>query len=761
MKPFWRSLIPCAALIVLLTVVAYIPASNGGFVWDDDSWTSNISGLLGDFSGLRLMWCQPTALQQYYPLSGTTFWLDHHLWGSWTLPYHMENVLLHALAALLFWRLLRRLQVPGAWLAGALFALHPVMVESVAWITERKNVLSLVLYLGSLLAYGRFVLFWRQDNNTEAAAANAPPRRWSVYALALLLALGALLAKTTAFSLPAVLLLVCWWKRGRIRWRVDVVPTLPFFALAIGLSLMTAWLEKNHIGAQGVDFAIAFPERCLIAGRATWFYIGKLLWPANLCFIYPRWQLNAGSFWEWLYPVTAVSTLVLLWLARRRMGRGPAAAAFYFVGTLFPVLGFLNAYGMRYSFVWDHWVYLPSLALFAVVAALVARAADHLRAPLVLPGFAVAALFALLILTWRQSGMYTDMETLWRTTIARDPNAFLAYNNLGTALSGTGREEEAIAYFTRALEIKTNFYEAHNNLGDALMRAGRLNQALEHFEKAVEIAPGFPDSQYNLGNALRQAGRLDEAMDHFERALKLRPNFAKAHNNLGVALMSIGHPNEAMIHFQQALEANPRDADANDNLGGVFALQGRLEEAVAQYRKSIQIQPGHADAHANLANVLVAQGRLNEAIQEYQRVLALMPASAQTYYKLGLALQSQGKFEPAMAQYQKVLELEPRHALAANNLAWLLAACPEASLRNGSKAIELARQAEQLSGSQHPEILDTLAAAYAEAGRFPEAVETAQRALQLAGAQSNTALADAIHARLKLYEGNSPYREKP
>ena len=228
-KDAWKLPVVGAALITLLTVLAYLPVMHGGFLWDDDAWTTRISALLRDVSGLRAMWCQPTALQQYYPLSGTTFWLDYHLWGFWTLPYHVENVLLHAVSAVLFWQLLRRLGTPGAWLAGAVFALHPVMVESVGWITERKNVLSLVLYLGALLAYGRFNSFWKEDNGSRAQHRGA-------YALTLLLCLGALLAKTTAFSLPAAIVLIGWWKRGRIRWRDDVLPTLPMFALAIGFA---------------------------------------------------------------------------------------------------------------------------------------------------------------------------------------------------------------------------------------------------------------------------------------------------------------------------------------------------------------------------------------------------------------------------------------------------------------------------------------------------------------------------------------------
>jgi len=776
-------------LLIAATLLAYWPALPGKFVWDDDAWTTGIARLLQDVSGLRLIWCQPTALQQYYPLTGTTFWLDYHLWGFWTLPYHIENVLLHIGTALLFWKLLRRLEVPGAWLAAAIFALHPVMVESAGWITERKNVLSLVFFLGSLLAYGRYASFWKEPYSSASS------QRRRAYALAVLLSLCALLSKTTTFSLPAVILLICWWKRGRLRWGKDLLPTLPFFALAIGMSLTTFWLEKNHVGAKGSDFAITFPERCLIAGRAFWFYIGKLLWPANLCFIYPRWKPDVASLGQWFYPVTALIALFALWLARTRTGRGPVTAAFFFAGTLFPVLGFMNAYGMRYSFVWDHWVYLSSLGLITLLAALIARVAERLRQPSVLHGLAAMVLPVLAVLTWRQCGMYADIETLWRTTLVRNPHAFLVYNNLGTILSGNGRTDEAIADFKKTLEINTNFFEAHNNLGNALLRTGQLDEALDQFKQAVAIAPDSAISAYNLGNALLAAGQLDEAMFWLRKALALQADYPEAHNNFGVALMRLGRLDEASAHYRKALLLNPSYAEAHYNLGCIFDQQGKGEaaieqyrqavqfkpgyaeahynlgqalikqdqpdEAVAHYRRAIEIKPDYAEAHGNLANVLTVQGKLDEAIREYQQTLELIPNSAQAHFRYGQALQAQRHFQSAIAEYWKTLVLDSHHLPVRISLAWLLATCPENSLRDGNKAVVLAEQARTLAGAESPQLLDTLAAAYAEAGRYPEAVQSAKRALNLNATKNNQPLADAIQLRLKLYEADTPFHEKP
>ena len=599
----WLRVALAGVIAAGLMLLVYWPALRGGFVWDDDSWTTGISGLLRDASGLGLMWFQPTALQQYYPLTGTTFWLDHQFWKFWTTPYHVENVLLHALAALLFWRLLLRLRLPGAWLAAALFALHPVMVESVAWITERKNVLSLVLFLGALLAYERYAPW-----TVETDAMAGPPRdKWPrslFYGLAFVLFLGALLAKTATFSLPAVILLIGWWKRGRIRWREDVVPTLPFFALALGLCAVTSWLEKNSVGAEGSDFALTFPQRCLVAGRAFWFYLGSLFWPANLCFIYPRWQPDPAVWWQWLYPVAAVGALSAPWLARRRIGRGPATAMFFYVGTLFPVLGFMNAYGMRYSYVWDHWVYLSALGIIALVAALVAQAAATLRRPGVTYGFAVVVLPVFALLTWRQAGIFTGMETLWRTTLAKNPDAWIARSNLGNVLLDQGRADEAFRQFQAAVRLKPDSVEIRYSYGVALLGQGRLDEAAGELREAIRLRPDYAYAHDNLGAALFRKGQIGGAIGEFQEALRLKPDHATAHYNLGLAFYSQGRLDGAISEFSEAVRLQPDYADARNDLGVALLSKGRLDEAISEFQAAVRLKPDDAGARDNLARAL-------------------------------------------------------------------------------------------------------------------------------------------------------------
>ncbi len=674
-----------------VTVAAYLPGLKGQFVWDDDSWTTDISGLLRDAAGLWKMWSQPEALQQYYPLTGTSFWLDYQLWGFWTLPYHVENVLLHGLAALLFWRLLRRLAVPAGWLAAAIFALHPLMVESAGWITERKNVLSLVFYLSAVLAYGRFAGYGQGETGGAGAGARRP---WGWFGLALGLFLAAYLAKATAFSLPAVLVLLAWWKRGRIQWRADVLPLLPFFALAIGLGLLTAWLEKHNVGAQGPAWTINGWARCLIAGRALWFYAGKLVCPAGLCFIYPRWQMDPASWVDWLWPVSALGVLVGLWLARNRLGRGPAVAVFYFAGTLFPVLGFLNAYFMRYSFVCDHWAYLSSLGLIGLAAALVARGAARLRQPALVYAFAAVVLPVLASLTWRQSKLYQNLESLWTATLDRNPNAYLAHNNYGNLLLGRGQVDEAMTHFQRALEIEPDFEMAQNNVGTILVRRGRLAEAIPYFRKALEIQPDYVSARNNLGSALMETGAEREALAQFQAVLDRHPADARTHYNLGNALLQKGRLDEAITHFQAALATDPDLALAHNNLGRALLLSGRLDDALAHFQKAFQLQPDNAAAFNNL-----------------------------------------------------------------NQAAWILATSPNAALRNGTRAVSLAEQLRRVSGGRNPMVMAALAAAYAEVGRFSDAVSAAQQAVQLADAQSSPALAHTLQSQLNVYRAGLPFRD--
>ena len=312
-----------ALVLAVVTFAAYQPTWHAGFIWDDDTHVTENANLRS-LHGLYRIWFEPLADQQYYPLQLTSFWIEYHLWGLRPFGYHAVNVLLHVLNALLLWMVLQQLDVPGAWLAAAVFAVHPVQVESVAWVSELKNLLSTTFYLGALLAFFRF-----RPLSGEAQAGSPP---WRFYWLAIALFLCALLSKTVACSLPAVLVLLLWWKRGRVERR-DIGVLSPMFLLGITFGLMTAWLEKHHVGASGPEWSLSFLQRCLLAGRALWFYAGKLFWPHPLIFIYPRWEIDPGAWWQYLFPAAALVVLIALWWLRSRIGRGPLVAVLCFACT--------------------------------------------------------------------------------------------------------------------------------------------------------------------------------------------------------------------------------------------------------------------------------------------------------------------------------------------------------------------------------------------------------------------------------------------
>ena len=565
------------ASILCATLVAYLPALQGRLLWDDSSHVTRPD--LQTLHGLWRIWFHLGATQQYYPLLHSAFWMEHRIWGDAVLGYHLTNVTLHAASACLVVMIVRRLSLPGAWLAGLVFALHPVCVESVEWISEQKSTLSGVFYLGSALAYLRF------DQS----------RRASQYLLAFGLFALALLSKTVTATLPAALLVVFWWQRGRIEWKRDLRPLLPWFALGASAGLFTAWVERTFIGAKGADFTLTLIQRCLLAGRAVCFYAGKLLWPRNLTFIYPRWNIDPGQWWQYLFPAGVVALAIGLCLLARRH-RGPLAGSLIFAGALFPVLGFLNVYPFRYSYVADHFQYLAALGLIVPVASALAVMAGRIA-----PGragrvaFAAVLPAALGVLTWGQSGMYRDAETLYRETLVRDPDSWMAHNNLGNILLEIpGERDDAMAHFEEALRIRPDYWEAHLSLGNALIQIpGRLADGIAEYQTAVRLDPEAERARSNLGAALLLEDRPREAIVQLETALRIKPRYAEAHNNLGNAfLQTFGRLPDAIREYQAALRINPDYVQAHVNLGNaLLQVPGRRADAIAEYETAVRIQP--------------------------------------------------------------------------------------------------------------------------------------------------------------------------
>lgn len=587
-------------LLLAVTVLAYRHAWTAGYIWDDDVYVTQ-NQLLTAPDGLRRIWFSLDSPSQYFPLVYTTFRLEYALWGLNPAGYHWVNIILHAANALLVWRLLLALRVPGAWLAAALFALHPVHVESVAWITERKNVLMGLFFLLSLLAWVRFV-----ERETK--------RPGKYYALALLFYALALFSKTTACTLPAALLLNLWLNKIPITLR-RVRQIVPFVILGIAMGLVTIWWERHHQGTQGELFAIGLPERFLVAGRALWFYLGKLVWPVDLAFSYPRWTISTANPLDYVWLLATAALAAVIYFARRQLGRGPEVALVYFAATLSPMLGFIMLYTFRYSFVADHYQYMASIGPLALAAAGLSIGGKFLgRQRFVLePAIWTALVASLGFLTWQQCKMYRDSDTLWQATIATNPQSWMAYNNIAISLLQKGKTDEAIAHYNKALELDPNYGEGHYNLANALLRLGRTEEAVTHYEKALEIYPKNIPARYNLASVLVQSGRVDEGIAHYRKALELNPKNAAAHNNLGVTLLRLGRAEEAAAHFRQALALDPNNAQANYNLANTLVQNNRLEEAVTHYKRALQSDPRNAAAHDRLSKALRQLGRVDEA----------------------------------------------------------------------------------------------------------------------------------------------------
>jgi tetratricopeptide (TPR) repeat protein len=735
MLPVWQG-----GLIVLLVVLAYLPALHGGFIWDDDVYVTN-NPLLTAPDGLRRIWFTMDSPSQYFPLTYTVFRLERSLWGLNPAGYHWVNILLHAINAVLVWRLLKRLSVPGAWLAAAIFALHPVQVESVAWITELKSVLSLFFILLTLGCWLEFV-------------GERSRRFW--YGLALGFYALALFSKTTACTLPAALLLILWLKTKPIDWR-RLAQVVPFLALGLGLGLLTVWWERFHQGTQGKLFSLGWLERLLVASHALWFYAGKLFWPVNLTFSYPRWTIEPAqpSAYGWL--VLGIGLGAAIYFTRRFFGRSVAVATLFYVATLSPLLGFVMLYTFRYTFVADHYQYVASLGLIALAAAGITLAFK--TKPWLKLAVGGALLLTLGILTWRQAGIYRNQETLWRDTLAKNPDCWMAQNNLGTLFADKGRFNEAIENYRKAIQINPNSAVPLYSLGVALAAKGRLDEAIENYRKAIQINPDYCDALNNLGIALADKGRFDEAIENYYKAIQLNPNNPKVLNNLGVALADKGRFDEAIENSRKAIQINPNYPKALNNLGNALAAQGRFDEAIKNYRQAIQLNPNYAEALDYLGIALAAKGRFDEAIENFRQAIRVNSNRPETFFHLGMTLGQSGRTREAVAQYREALRLNPNLAGALNNLAWMLATSSKAEFRDGTQAVQLAERACELTHYGEPLFLGTLAAAYAEAGRFPEAVTTAEKAEQLATSAGLTAVAAKNRQRLEFYRAAKPYHE--
>jgi tetratricopeptide (TPR) repeat protein len=678
------------AIVFAAVLAAYQPVWHAGFIWNDDLQVTANPCVVGPL-GFADIWTGAAA--SHSPLTTTTFWILNALWGLSPLPYHLADVLLHAASAVLLWLVLRRLRVPGAWFGALLWALHPVQVNSAAWISEIGNAQSAVFYLLSIWCF----LGW-----LEARTASGQRRQVVCCLAAVLCAALAVLSSPSTVMLPVVLGLCWWWTSGEWRWR-NLLWLAPFLAVSIAAGGWTISEQQFHAGSAGPDWNHTAPEQLIAAGNAVWFYLGKLIWPSPLIFVYPRWEPVASQLTAYLPALAAVAAWLGLWWYRSRL-RPVFFAATYFGISLVPALGFFGTDFQRYSFVGDHFQYLASMGILALVGAGLATALGRLRigGAMLQPALGAEFLLGLGALTWLQAHTYANDGILWRTTIEENPGCWIAHTNLGAWLVKEGNNAGAIDHLEQALRLKPGFYQAQSNLGLALFKSGRPAEAipcyrnalktkpddaetlgnlgdalakLRHWPEAIScyelsllVRPAAPIVQNNLGVLLMQSNRVDEAVPHLQEAVRLKPAYAGAENNLGNALIELGRTDDGVRHLKAAVRAQPEFADARFNLGVALVAMGQPDEGIKHLQQAVQLNPDDRDAQFDLGIALMGEGRLEPAADHLQQAVSLKPADAQAHSRLGRALLGLGRTAQAAAQFREALRLDPAQAEAQEGL---------------------------------------------------------------------------------------------
>jgi len=673
----WRAPAVCLVLAAITFAVFGQTLTHEFIDFDDNDYVYDNPVVARGLTVKGIVWAfTHVHSANWHPLTWISHMLDCQLYGLHPGGHHLTNVVLHTATVIALFLVLRRM-TGALWrsaFVAAVFAIHPLRVESVAWVAERKDVLSGLFFMLTIGAYVRYV------DECKVQSAKCKVFYLSVIAL---FALG-LMCKPMLVTLPVVLLLLDYWPLKRVEARDLsglVLEKLPLLALSAASCVATVVAQREAIQPTGV---YSLPLRLANALVTCMVYLGQMVWPAGLAAFYP-YPHNGLLAREVVLAGTLLAGLSAVALGRRRKQPWLLVGWLWYLVMLLPVVGVIQVGGQAHA---DRYTYLPQIGISVAITWLVAEWRLNRVA---LGGLMAGVLALFMVCAWQQTAYWQNGETLWTHTLGCTTDNNIAQDNLGVILAQKGRMDAAITCFQQALQIEPDFAEAHNNLGNALLQMGKVDAAITHCQRALQISPEDAQARLNLGNALFRKGGVGDAITQYRKALQIDPAFAMAHNNLGTVLRQ----------------------------------EGRVDEAITEYQKALQIKPNEAEFHNNLGKALQQKGRVGEAI----------------------------------SQYREALQIQPEDPGIQNNLAWLLATCSEASLRNGSKAVELARRANALTGGENPAILRTLAAAFAEAGRFPEAMETAQRALRLAGAQSNTGLAGALQSEMKLYKAGLPLHQ--
>ena len=721
-----------AVALAVITLAAFWRVTQNGFInFDDQDYVTENPMVLSGLNAKSFAWAFTTDFAgNWHPLTWLSHELDVQLFGNEAGWHHFTSLLLHTANTLLLFLVLKKM-TRALWqsaFVAALFAIHPLHVESVAWIAERKDVLSTFFFLLTVWAYSNYVTSdeWRVTGKASSRHSSPVTRH---YLLALLFFAFGLMSKPMLVTTPFVLLMLDYWPLNRVRsaecgvrnWRKLVLEKIPFFILALASSVITVVVQ--HRGGAIADVAaLPMGVRASNALVACVSYVRKMFLPVDLAAFYPFPKVFPVSFVAFSALVLCGITTLAIW----RWRRSPYLAVgwFWFLGTLVPVIGLVQV-GMQSMA--DRYTYVPLIGLFvALTWGAWEIFGGRIQYKFIWATVACGILAVCFRLTTSQAGYWRNSETLFAHALQVTRNNPVAEYSYGAALVPQNRVDEAFPHFEEAVRLKPDYAEAHNNIGLTLVLRGKFDEAIEHYRTALQAKPGSGETHYNLGRVLAMAGRSDEAVTEYQTALNLQPHMLEARNSLGI----------------------------------VLGEQGKFDEASAQFQEILRRKSDYADAHFNFGNLLLRQGRLDEAIARLSEAAKLKPADADAHQKLGLALVMSGKSAEAVPEYRRALEIQPGSLGALNDLAWILATDSKAELRNGEEAVRLARKACELADYKEARFLGALDAAYAETGRFDKAISTAEKTRELALANGQNALAQAAEERMKLYRAGKPFRQQ-
>ncbi len=638
------------AALFALAVVPFLPAINGEYLWDDDAWLVN-NAAVHAWNGLGKIWDPRVQTLHYYPLTFTVLWAEHKLWGLNSIGYHSVNLLTHAVGTVLLYLCLKRLKLRGAWLGAALWAVHPVQAESVAWVSEIKNTLSGMFFFMAAWAYFGFELAEEREREARWNVS-----RWGFYGIAFGAFVLALLSKTVTVVLPAVLLIVLWGKRGKVSMR-SVLYTLPLFAMGPAIAMFTAHQERMVIQMGGAeDFAFSRLQRVIIAGKDVWFYLRRLIFPYPLMAIYPRWNYSAGDLLNYVPAAGCVGLGAVLFAMRKRITRWPVAGLAMFVVMALPALGFVNFFTMKYTFVADHYQYLACAAILVLAAEAAARRLSK-------KGFFAAGAAAIVVLmpfTLFYSSLWSSNMKMWTWNVEKNPGAYIAENNLGSDYMNMGNPREGAAHILRALQLAPDDDTVLLSAGRVALMDGRPDTAIAIFERALALRPGLGFAYVLLGDTYYKMHQLDKALEIYRRGTVTSHGEPLLYMRYAHALRDVGRVEDAMKAYESAIGLMPENPIIREEYANLLLDLNRPAEAIQQYEVILQTQGSSYEIWNEMAYAQVMNNAPEQAAHSFETALKLSPRNEVIRSNYASLLLRLGRYDEAVAMDRAIVEANPK-----------------------------------------------------------------------------------------------------